>query len=166
MNLFRMSIFILFLYAIPLAVIGQENRNKRTFRSFSSFKAKRIRPTYEVPQMESLPRETMTDKALDDSLAKEYQQWLRMEPKKMTIQDDISRQYIKPNLQQFNPEKKSLPKVTYQYNENSVRAENRMYPAHKGQVVFDAAQLLNKDARDRARDIKHLEKAKKILDHY
>jgi hypothetical protein len=166
MNSIRMLIFIFFLYAVPLMMIGQENRNKRTFKTFSSFKARKTKSNFEVPQMESVPPATIADKALDDSLAKEYQQWLRMEPKRITMQDNISGQYIKPDLRSLNPEKKSPPKVTYHYDINSVRAENRMYAPPKGLVTFDAAQLLNKDARDRARDLKHKERAKKILDQY
>lgn len=163
MNSIRVLVLIFLFNALPNMVAGQENRNKRTF---NSFKAKKVRPKYVVPQMESLPPETVADIALEDSLAREYQQWLKMKPKKMRMEDNLSRQYIQPDLKKLNPEKKMLPEVTYHYDAKNVREENKMHAPPKALVTFDAAQLLNKDARDRARDKEHLERAKRLMKDY
>ena len=75
--------------------------------------------------------------------------------------------YVQPDLEQYNPDKQPpLPEIGYHYDKRNVRPENQIVEPQKGQITFDFGQLINKDARDRARDIEHKKRAKKILDNY
>jgi len=162
---------LIMLTIIPTGMIGQEiYKNRQTFK-IKKTKAKKppqkvIQPffNFEEPQVYIEEDTTSISK---DSLDREYQQWLKHEPLKMKTPEMGYHHYIQPDLEQYNPDKQPpRPKIGYHYDTRSVRPENQMVEPQRGQITFDFGQLINKEARNRARDIEHKKRAKKILDNY
>jgi hypothetical protein len=169
-NTFKILFALIMLTIIPTGMMGQEiYKNRRTFK-IKKTKAKKppqktIQPflDFEEPQV-YIEDTTSISK---DSLDREYQQWLKKEPLKMKTPEMGYHHYVQPDLEQYNPDKQPpLPEIGYHYDKRNVRPENQIVEPQQGQITFDFGQLINKDARDRARDIEHKKRAKKILDNY
>jgi len=162
---------LIMLTIIPTGMIGQEiYKNRQTFK-IKKTKAKKppqkvIQPFFDFEEPQVYIEEDTTSIS-KDSLDREYQQWLKHEPLKMKTPEMGYHHYIQPDLEQYNPDKQPpRPKIGYHYDTRSVRPENQMVEPQRGQITFDFGQLINKEARNRARDIEHKKRAKKILDNY
>lgn len=172
---------MIFIISCPIEAVGQEfNKNKRTFKiarpkSKPQEKTKKLTPKYNSlliiePIHYTLHPDTTKDVygnyISDDSIQREYQQWLKHEPLRMRT-PQMGYHYIQPDLKELNPNKEpALPKVGYHYDKRSVRPENQMVPPHQALITFDFAKIVSKEARNRARDIEHHKRAQKILDKY
>lgn len=167
--------FLLLSSIFPIGIMGQEiNKSKRTF-IIKKNKPTKVRTPNIITPLEDLiippilqaapsKEETTISK---DSLEIEYQKWLRKEPIKMTTPQMGYRHYIEPDLKQYNPDRqKTLPKVGYHYDPKNVKPENQMVAPRAGLITFDFARIISKEARNRARDIEHHKRARKILEHY
>lgn len=133
--------------------MGQEiYKNKRTFN------IRKQRPKIERPHKKEM--------SLDDSLEVEYQKWLKREPLRMKTPAGGYHEYVMPKLPKFNPENMRPPQITYHYDIHKLDALKIPNPSSGLTLTFDLGQLISSKARDHARDMKHLERAKKILKHY
>jgi hypothetical protein len=170
-NTLKILFALIMLTIIPTGMIGQEiYKNRQTFK-IKKTKAKKppqkvIQPFFDFEEPQVYIEEDTTSIS-KDSLDREYQQWLKHEPLKMKTPEMGYHHYIQPDLEQYNPDKQPpRPKIGYHYDTRSVRPENQMVEPQRGQITFDFGQLINKEARNRARDIEHKKRAKKILDNY
>ena len=156
-------IIIFCIMFLPIYMDGQE-----IFKNRRVFNIKRAKPNVESPRRKTIipnkkKKMVMTH---SDSLEVEYQKWLHREP--LTISTSIGdfHEYAKPKLPEFNPEKMEAPKVTYKFDKGILVKDMLPSPSSGFSIGFDFGQLINQSARDHARDLKHLETAKKLMKDY
>lgn len=158
------GIIILWLLMLfPLTVEGQELlRNKRIF-NIGKPDVERPRRKIVVPKKNDRVKTTISH---EDSLEMEYQKWLKREPLSIQTPAGEYHEYVMPKLPVFNPEKMKAPQVTYKYDNGRLMRDMLPSPASGCVINFDFGQLISRKARDHARDMEHLEKAKKLMEHY
>ena len=161
----KQSGIILFwvLIFFPITLDGQEIiKNRRTF-NVGKPNVERPRRKVIIPKKRGREKAVMTQ---EDSLEMEYQRWLKREP--LSVQTPVGEyhEYVMPKLPVFNPEKMIAPQVTYKYDKGRLMRDQLPSSSSGCVFTFDFGQIISKDARNHARDLKHLEKAKKLMEHY